>query len=431
MLAYIGMVIVFCIEFMSAFTRETVTSMYLDTGRPDFQINLDVDMHHITCKSLIVELLDDREMPITMHGRDFMLTPLERTDHRSIHILGDDTDEVEQRFEEKKALAGLRATLAPGWSASDAVFENRSFDQVLRLQDFTLVHYVVEWSGQAQRFHASWVDLSQQLADKPLTDGAGESRKVQPVQLNCKQFTSRCKEHQISMFPALVLYKADGSFIAFDGEWQTNHVHSWVEGQLRSTGMWGRGRREVGPIQGCNVKGYVVSPRVPGHLRFTVARSDLDYDPAMANTSHRIKHFSFSQPDPNFMPSSIASGLPEEAVVDLAPLDGMDFWHDQAVEVYEHHLRPVSLVAYWKVAYPFVHFHRKMPSQSPPQVRFFFDMDPFAIEVDYLEIAWYDVVTSLLATVGGMFIFARLVTRTWLFWSLLVGPARCEDILPP
>merc|ERR1712241_439372 len=128
---------------------------------------------------------------------------------------------------------------------------------------------------------------------------------------------------------------------------------------------------------GCHLHGYLRLPRVPGHLELTAAGGSQDLEPSMTNTSHRVNHFSFSVPQEAFSARGLASGLPREATFDLTPLDGQDFTTASFQDVYEHHLRLVSMVSRWKIAYPFVHFGRVAATKKvPPQIRFYFDLEP-------------------------------------------------------
>lgn len=441
-LAYVVMLCVFACELQSSFDQDLLMSMFLDQGSPEFQINLDIDVLRVGCRNLEFGVFDDRHMPIPVHQRDLKLYPL-GGDHQEIgiHKIGDDLEELDVRRAQQQRQEDVRKTLDADWAASDKVFGNQSFDQVLRLHDFTLINFVADWCGNCMHFSPIWKDLAEQLAtDKShFADPGGESREVWPAKVNCGVYKARCRENGIDALPGIRLYRSDGSFIPLvDGRRDAQDILRWIGTTIRTKTAtakesWRTDGESEGTQTGCHLSGFLRLPRVPGHLDLLVSGGDpqLDLEPYSVNTSHRIHHFSFSVPLDAFSPRSAWSGLPREAMqaADLSPLDGQEFMMMKTQEAYEHHMRLVTLESYWKTAYPFVHFGRTAVAGqgSSPQLRFFFDLEPFAIQVFYEGKLWYDVVTSMLAALGGIFVLMRLLSRAALavrsYWVHLHGPA--------
>mmetsp|Transcript_9688 Transcript_9688/g.19897 ORF Transcript_9688/g.19897 Transcript_9688/m.19897 type:complete len:164 (-) Transcript_9688:99-590(-) len=139
---------------------------------------------------------------------------------------------------------------------------------------------------------------------------------------------------------------------------------------------------------------------------------DQNLQPAMTNVSHVLRHLSFKDPG-STTGWRLWTSLPPELTRMAQPIDGRVFVAEELHETWEHHLRIVSAKTSHGVAYQFVHFGRraKVAETEVPQVRFHFDFEPFAIEVTAENKRWYDLVTSLLAGLGGLFALFRLLSR--------------------
>merc|ERR1711974_377268 len=129
---------------------------------------------------------------------------------------------------------------------------------------------------------------------------------------------------------------------------------------------------------GCNVRGYLRIPKVPGHLELMAGGGDQILVPAMTNTSHLVNHLSFKDPG-SLTGWRLWSALPSDLSRMAAPLDGRQFVAESAGQVQEHHLGLVSAATSWGTSYQFVHFGRQARAGAGevPQVRFHFDIEPF------------------------------------------------------
>merc|ERR1719277_1522857 len=143
----------------------------------------------------------------------------------------------------------------------------------------------------------------------------------------------------------------------------------------------------------------------------------------MTNASHSVRHFSFSDPAPRSPFWPILPVAPGEVTWQNVPLDGKSFCTLRNDEVYEHHMKVVSVRSVRGVSYQFVHFGRAAVAQEQalPHVRFHYDFEPFAIRLGWEERKWYEFVTSVLALLGGVFVLMRMSTKTLLFVASVVS----------
>merc|ERR1712232_86957 len=98
------------------------------------------------------------------------------------------------------------------------------------------------------------------------------------------------------------------------------------------------------------------------------------------------------------------SGLPFTTFDKLSPIDNKEFCTYEFHKAFEHHLSLVCTVSRTgKTAYQASHFSRVASTEENvvPQVRFYFDIDPFTIVVDQEGKSWRDFCTSTFAITGG------------------------------
>eukprot|EP00439_Symbiodinium_sp_Y106_P045088 s3243_g5.t1 len=219
------------------------------------------------------------------------------------------------------------------------------------------------------------------------------------------------------------ILSADGSFTVYDGRRGEAEIVRWLErmAKMRSYG-WGKHHETF--ERGCNARGRLQVPRVPGHLELMAGGGDQTLNPRMTNVSHTIKHLSFSDAEddtysrktPLLAARLLQQGwkhFPGEVTRNLAPLDGRKFVTSGFHQAYIHDLKVVSTVAGKETTYQFQHQARisRLSEAAIPQAQFHYDIEPFSIHVKTDEKRWYDFGTSLCAVLGGAFVVLRLASR--------------------
>merc|ERR1711957_851715 len=153
--------------------------------------------------------------------------------------------------------------------------------------------------------------------------------------------------------------------------------------------------------------------RVPGHFELMAGDGDQDLVAKMANASHVIKHLSFSETGHWSSPKKPGrwSGVPQDVIGHISPLDGLAYSTEQSGQVWIHDMVVVStLSAKGEPYYQFSHQHRvsSVPEGEIPQAQFHYDIEPFSIWVMRDDKQWYDFGTALMAILGGTFVTTRL-----------------------
>jgi len=235
---------------------------------------------------------------------------------------------------------------------------------------------------------------------------------VRLIKLNCVDFKKVCYEKGIDAYPMLRLYKADGTFSLFEGRRDKQELTRWIERTVKMK-SYGWASTHEAFERGCNVKGHVSVPRVPGALELMAGGGEQALNPSMTNVSHLVKHFSFSDPDDGKDHRRSWSILPRELKKHTAPMDGINYVTQQFHQVWIHDFKVVGSVNNRNVmAYTYTHQHRlsRVGQSVVPQAQFHFDIEPFAIFISKDEKKWYDFTTSMLAMLGGIFAMMRLMS---------------------
>mmetsp|Transcript_124911 Transcript_124911/g.243169 ORF Transcript_124911/g.243169 Transcript_124911/m.243169 type:complete len:482 (+) Transcript_124911:44-1489(+) len=428
LVAYVVMLVLFVLEMRSFLDSRVVSTLSLsDANGPHFRINLDIDMFDIECRNLRVVMLDDLDRsPIRLISKNYGLTTLDSVGQRKrSHStkVGPDTDEDEDEIRHKQTMQKLEATdgrkeLDSDWDSSHDGFKHQSWEHVLEYHDFTLINFFAGWCSHCRKFAPMWEDIAAQIQGNKFQDADGRERAVKPMKVNCVDFGDLCKQQGIDAFPTIRLYRRDQNFTRFNGKRSLDGIVSWVRDTAAQSFGWKKHHEEL--EDGCNIKGFVIVPRVPGHIELMAGVGDQDLEPTTTNVSHHVTHFSFEDPmsrfprrenTPNFQ-----WGL-EYAMKELvyqSPLDGRSFVTDSFHQAFDHHMMVVSAIAPNGMnTYQFSSRDRtsRLNASTVPQARFFFEIDPFSILYQTQGKKWYDFVTMMLSILGGLFVLMRLFTR--------------------
>mmetsp|Transcript_75994 Transcript_75994/g.220722 ORF Transcript_75994/g.220722 Transcript_75994/m.220722 type:complete len:486 (+) Transcript_75994:99-1556(+) len=428
LLAYTAMFVVFVCEVMSFLTSSHSTVMMLDHHSSEYlQLNFDVDLYDIECRNLkvVVYAQSSKERTSTW-AQDFWLRSIDAKGRAfGMAIKPDDHTEEEIRGEtahqalvQKLVQEEGQAELDADWSNSHDGFRHSSFEHIVQAHDFTFINFFAGWCGHCQQFAPLWAAIAQKVNGDENTpsmkfkDRDAEERSVRMIKMNCVDFAEVCHQQGIDAYPTLRMYKADGTFSVYEGKRDEAEIIRWIERLLKMKSYgWSKDHETF--EKGCNAKGRLVVPRVPGHLELMMGGGDQNLNTRMTNVSHFVRHLSFSDPNDGKFHRKTWAGMPRDVVRHTAPIDGTAFITGGAHQTWIHDMKVVSTVSSsGLVAYQFHHTRRlsSVAEDVVPQVQFFFDMEPFSIHIRNDDKRWYEFATSLMAIMGGCFVVMRLMT---------------------
>lgn len=431
-LAYILMLVVFVNEVWSFFAGPYSTTLGLDkSGENSLQINFDVDFLDIECRNLKVVVYAQAEKErMSAWAQEFWLRPVDRRGRpygmgtRPWDLQKDEekanrekVDEAAhaKRMEELLKVDGQKE-LDSDWASSNDGFKHQSFEHVIEAHDFTVINFFAEWCSHCQQFSPAWAQMAEQVNSGAIkfADKEGREQRVRMIKMNCVDFRQLCMDKGIDAYPMIRIYKADGTFSIFTARRDQDQIMRWMERTIKGDNGPGAafaGHHEVFE-QGCNTRGRIQVPRVPGHLEFMVGGGDQNLNPRLTNVSHFVRHLSFSDPDDGKNHRQNWFSLPSAVSRNLAPLDGRKYLTTEFHQAHIHDMQVVSTVSpSGRIVYQFRHYGRisKVPEEEVPQAKFHYDIEPFSVQVNYEDKRWYDFATSLMAVLGGSFVVMKLL----------------------
>jgi len=428
--AWVFMLCAFAGELQSFFFNQSFsTTMMLDRRDGDkLQINFDVDLYDIECRNLqVIVFAQNSEERLSTAAQDFWLRSIDakgRTFGMALKPNEPTDAEVRGEADHDKSMEKLikedgKAELDSDWADSHDGFHHSSFEHVIQAHDYTFINFFAGWCGHCRQFSPQWEALANKTngeGDTPpqlFTDRDGVERRVRLIKVNCVDFQTICREKGVDAYPMLRLYKGDGSFSLFEGKRDEAEIVRWIERTIKMK-SYGWADNHEAFERGCNAKGRLLVPRVPGRLELQAGGGDQALNPRMTNVSHLVKHLSFSDPEDGRYHRKSWAGLPPDVVRHLSPLDGKGFVTEEFHQAYIHDLKVVSTVSTrGQTSYQF-HHHRRVstvPEDEIPQAKFHFDIEPFSIWVKADSKKWYDFCTSLLAILGGAYVTMRLMAH--------------------
>mmetsp|Transcript_107149 Transcript_107149/g.190369 ORF Transcript_107149/g.190369 Transcript_107149/m.190369 type:complete len:486 (-) Transcript_107149:41-1498(-) len=435
LVAYLTMLAIFVLELVSFLNPGFYTVMGIDeSGSDSIQINFDVDVHDIECRHLhVLVFANNGQEKMSTWGEDFWL----RTLGKGGTAYGVATKPQDMFMEEEigrpkltheKEMMDIRKQdgekeIDADWDSSHDGFKHNSFEHVIQGHDFTFINFFAGWCSHCMKFSPEWAKISEKVNSKDgqggmkFIDRDGQERGVRMIKLNCVDFKETCREKAVDAYPSLRLYKADGSFSVYDGLRGEVEIIRWMERTIKMK-SYGWATNAEALEKGCNAKGRLQVPRVPGHLEIMAGGGDQTLNSRMTNVSHTVKHLSFSDPDDGRYHRKSWSYLPTEVVSNLSPLDGRAYATTSFHQAYIHDLKVVSTIG-WRgqTVYQFRHQGRvsTVPEHEIPQAQFHYDIEPFSVHVKQDHKKWYEFWTSMMAILGGCFVVMKLISRFSLF----------------
>ena len=151
---------------------------------------------------------------------------------------------------------------------------------------------------------------------------------------------------------------------------------------------------------GCQLSGYLMMDRAPGHFYIQAQSKHHDLAPSMTNLSHRINHLSFG--DEKAM--KYVTGLikkekgivfPENFHESIKPMDGNVYVTENLHEAYHHYIKLVSTNVLSYRVVPSTQL-AKYRSDAVPEAKFILDLSPISVTYRAKTRRWYDYITSIM-----------------------------------
>jgi len=425
--AYVFMAIVFFLELKSFMVSTYSTYLTLDRKDSQFlQVNFDLDVYDIECRNLRIIVRDHfGEEPFKATARDFMLRPIDargqaygvafRPDESPEEKTGGE-DETAKKHKELERQDG-KAELDADWSSSHDGFGHKSFEHVIQYHDFTFINFFATWCSHCRDFSPKWGLLADKINGKTgepqkFRDRDNQMREVRMIKMNCVDYQELCNEKGVDAYPMLRLYKGDGTFSVFEGHRDETEIVRWLERTVKMK-SYGWAKHHEAFERGCNAKGLISVPRVPGQFEILAGAGDQDLNPSMTNVSHYVRHLSFSDPDDGKYHRRAWAGLSHAMFSHVSPMDGRTLVTKNPHEAWQHYLKVVGTVTHQgQTAYQFQPHSRlaTLGQDEVPQSMFHYDIEPFSIWLKRDSKRWYDFLTSTMAVLGGTLVVMRLMS---------------------
>jgi thiol-disulfide isomerase/thioredoxin len=158
---------------------------------------------------------------------------------------------------------------------------------------------------------------------------------------------------------------------------------------------------------GCQLSGYLMMDRAPGHFYIQAQSKHHDLAPSMTNLSHTINHLSFGDEKAMKYVTDVIrkqKGIvfPENFQKSIKPMDGNVYVTENLHEAYHHYIKLVAtnMLSYRVV--PSTQLAKYRPD-AVPEAKFILDLSPISVTYRAKTRHWYDYVTSIMAIIGGTF----------------------------
>lgn len=425
LVAYAAMFAIVLKEFSAFLSVSYSTLLLMDRRDSDsLQINFDIDLYDIECRNLNLMVWSaSGEERITV-SEDFQLHAIDMKGRRVGTAIkptsfdGDDEGAYRAEVNDLVKEDG-KDELDSDWASSHDGFKHNHFDHVLKSHDFTFINFFAGWCSHCRQFSPSWGAIAKKVngeGDTParqFPDRDGAMHKVRLIKMNCVDFQQLCNEKGIDAYPNLRLYRSDGTFSLFEGRRNEEELVGWIEKTVKMK-SYGWAKHHDDFERGCNAKGRLLVPRLPGHLELTAGAGDQNLNIKMTNVSHLVQHLSFSNPGEDPALQKRVSGVPQNFVDKVAPLDGKTFVTESFHQAWIHDMKIISTVApSGKTLYQISHQKRlsQIPDTEIPQAQLHYDIEPFSIWVRRDVKTWYSFGTSLMAILGGAYVVMRLMAK--------------------
>uniref|UniRef100_A0A7S2QIR4 Thioredoxin domain-containing protein n=1 Tax=Zooxanthella nutricula TaxID=1333877 RepID=A0A7S2QIR4_9DINO len=383
------------------------------------QVNFDITMFDLPCKYLKL-LVYDKWGEQKMNATElFHYLPVDHTgEGMGVAYTPEEIKVLEQTDVMTDVTETEKKDLEADWSSSSDGFHHTDFDKAVTYHEYTMVNFFAEWCVYCRKFSTIWNEVAQKMSDTMrFKDADGRDGTVHFMKMNCVDFSDTCSKAGVPAFPSMRLYKRDGTFEVFQGKRTIDNIIQFVTTNVRNSHMI-TARHHAVFNEGCQVRGTLHMPRVPGHFHMNAeAHGDVSVNPAYTNVSHRVNHLSFGDQRARYFAER--AGVPAEFIENINPLDGRTFVTERFHEAPQHYLKVVStsVEGHKGVFYQVTHTDRLRKlgrdgtaKMGAPQARVVYDLSPMSVVIRAKHKRWYEFLTSLFAILGGTYTVLELTS---------------------
>jgi thiol-disulfide isomerase/thioredoxin len=414
--AYAALVLLLIAE-LSAFFRTTYsTNVVMDENNEEsININFDILVQDLPCKYLKLFTYDKFGGEKMTQSESFQYIPVDHSgSFKGMTYTKEEIAVLEQAEAAPEASKEEVKELDADWSSSDDHFKHHDFKKAVTFHDFTLVNFYAEWCGHCRQFFPTWAATQKEVSEvMEFETSSGSKTTVKFLRMNCVDFGQVCQEVMIQAFPSIRLYKKDGTFESFNQKRNKENIISWLTNAIKNSHLI-VAKHHAMFNEGCQVKGQLAVPRVPGHFHLQAeAFGNVNVNPALTNVSHIVNHLSFGEREDKQWAER--NKVPKDLVNHIAPLDGKRFIVERFHQAPQHYLKIVTtkIEGRSKAFYQMTHTDtvRKLSNKlltAAPQARFSYDFSPMSVVVKTKSKRWYEFLTSLFAILGGTYTIVEL-----------------------
>jgi len=439
---YALLLILLLAEVGSFFRTSYATLVRMDENNDkQIQINFDILMHDLPCRYLRIAVFDSfGDERVDAKSEVFHYIPVDTNGLFQGHAYDSaDANRKIAEVDSQPPAAALDEELDADWSSTDDHFKHKSFVDAIVHHDYTLVLFYADWCSHCRLFHPTWNEMKGTLgAKETFKNSKGDPMPVKLLKINCVDFGDTCSEQRIHAFPMIKLYTSDferggpgietpeDAPITFTGKRSIENFRSFLTETIAKSNherLQNVVKQEHASMhQGCQVRGYLTVPRVPGefHLEANADQVGGNLNPALTNVSHTVKHLSFGNVAPAYKMLDLNINFysfPSDVLGNMMPLDGKSFSVREVGQAPQHYLKIVSTTmdTGTQVAYQITHSDRIASVDQEtkiPQAKFMYDLSPMSVKLKLQQKRWYEFLTSLCALLGGFYTVAKLTSRT-------------------
>jgi hypothetical protein len=313
-----------------------------------------------------------------------------------------------------------------------------------------LLFFIVAWEKFAEVMHDVEDHVKDRLGSEYTEDEYEEAKQVLvPVlvaEVDCVEYHTFCNEQGIRAYPTIKLFVNGQPFkggeyhghrtvvnlIQFvelaeqatemeDKDMVQKHAEMAIQKHLNMTKrhaewlealehthnhvkqMW-----ESEEHPGCQLSGFLLLNRAPGHFYIEAQSEAHDIDPRVANLSHVVHHLSFESIDEDKSKRRASRWSSPSFNNANSPLDGTLYVLQEPHQSWHHYLKLVSTNDDYYHVTP-THQLALYRDDRVTEAKFIFDISPIAVHHRWQRRPWYDYITSVLAIVGGTFTVVGIV----------------------
>ena len=419
--ASVFMLVLFIAELWAFLSVQVATNIVIDPNAESLlRINFNITLLDVPCEYAVIDVVDvlgAREENVTknINKWKFDSSGLNRGFSGSADGIDSIMHDTHHNLQQLNA-NGIHAY----------PIDKNNFDSHLSRSEFTFVNFYAPWCIWCQRLEPIWEAFAERVS--------GSDMQISIVKVDCVANKELCMDQKIQAFPLLRLfhyqesmppdYRSDRTVDSLMKYVEERHAFHRNLLQLPAEDQE-KAKEEMNTDHpACQLAGYLLVNRVPGHFHIE-ARSKLhNLNPYMANLSHIVHHLSFGNVLPkritrklDLIPSNIFS------IDSTHPLDEHYYMMDNLHQATHHYIKVVStqVEASRKYSgsnaiqmYQMVESSQTMTYDESkiPEARFSYDISPMAVVVQRKGKHWYVFITSICALIGGTFTVVGLLSGT-------------------